>query len=80
MRFLWAAIVGFPSWLLIAMVRVYQLAVSPLLGANCRFRPTCSAYFIQAVHKYGAVRGTLRGMWRICRCHPFYRGDWYDPP
>lgn len=64
---------------LIALVRCYQIALSPLLGANCRFQPTCSAYFIEAVRKYGAVRGGFRGMLRICRCHPFHPGG-YDPP
>ena len=68
-----------PSWILIAVVRAYQLGLSPLLGPTCRFRPTCSSYFIQSVRKHGAVRGSLKGCWRICRCHPFNRGG-YDPP
>jgi hypothetical protein len=79
MRFLWAAIVGLPSWILIAGVRLYQIFISPLLGKNCRFTPTCSAYFIQAVRKYGAIRGSLRGAWRIVRCNPFNQGG-FDPP
>ena len=79
MRFLWAAMVGLPGWSMIGAVRLYQIFLSPLLGRNCRFTPTCSEYFIQAVTKYGAIRGTLRGVWRICRCHPFHRGG-YDPP
>ena len=53
--------------------------LSPLIGRHCRFEPTCSAYFIQAVEKYGAVRGTWRGLKRIGRCHPFQPGG-YDPP
>jgi len=68
-----------PAWLLIGGVRMYQICLSPLLGPTCRFTPSCSNYFIQAVRKYGAVRGSLRGAWRICRCHPFGRGG-YDPP
>lgn len=68
-----------PSLLLIALVRVYQWTLSPLLGQHCRFQPTCSAYFIDAVRKYGAIRGSLKGIWRICRCHPFHPGG-YDPP
>jgi putative membrane protein insertion efficiency factor len=79
MRFLWAALVALPAWLLIAGVRLYQLALSPLLGRHCRFTPTCSEYFIQSVKKYGAVRGSFRGVLRICRCHPFHPGG-YDPP
>jgi putative membrane protein insertion efficiency factor len=68
-----------PSWLLIAGVRCYQLAISPLLGPRCRFHPTCSQYVIEAVRKYGAVRGSWRGLRRIGRCHP-WGGSGYDPP
>jgi putative membrane protein insertion efficiency factor len=68
-----------PAMLLIALVRCYQLVLSPLLGPSCRFQPTCSAYFIEAVRKYGAIRGGARGVWRICRCHPLNPGG-YDPP
>jgi putative membrane protein insertion efficiency factor len=68
-----------PAALLIAAARVYQWTLSPLVGRHCRFQPTCSAYFILAVEKYGAVRGTWRGLRRIGRCHPFHPGG-YDPP
>jgi putative membrane protein insertion efficiency factor len=68
-----------PSYLLIAGVRLYQVTLSPFLGKQCRFQPTCSHYFIEAVQKYGAVRGSLKGTWRICRCNPFCQGG-YDPP
>lgn len=76
---LWNLLVDLPSRLLIGMVRLYQIFLSPLFGQQCRFHPTCSRYFIQAVQKYGAVRGSLKGIWRICRCHPFNPGG-YDPP
>jgi hypothetical protein len=79
MKFLWATMVGLPSWLLIAAARLYQVTLSPLIGNQCRYYPTCSNYFIQAVRKYGAFSGALRGVWRICRCHPFHAGG-YDPP
>lgn len=79
MRFLWATIVGLPSWTLIALVRLYQFFLSPFLGRQCRFKPTCSHYFIGAVNKYGALRGTAKGVWRILRCNPFCEGGW-DPP
>jgi uncharacterized protein len=74
-RWIWTA----PSKLLVAGVRVYQWTLRPLLGPRCRFHPSCSEYFIGAVHKYGALSGTLRGIWRILRCHPFHPGG-YDPP
>lgn len=68
-----------PALLLIGVVRCYQLLLSPLLGRNCRFYPSCSSYFIGAVRKHGSVKGTLRGLWRICRCNPWNPGG-YDPP
>ena len=68
-----------PSLLLIAGVRFYQIFIGPMLGRHCRFEPSCSHYFIQAVNKYGAVRGATKGALRICRCHPWRPGG-YDPP
>jgi putative membrane protein insertion efficiency factor len=68
-----------PAQLLIAVVRLYQWLISPLLGRRCRFEPSCSAYFIESVRKYGAMRGTARGIWRICRCNPWNPGG-DDPP
>ena len=63
---------------LILPVRFYQRAISPMLGPNCRYTPTCSQYFILAVQKYGPLRGMFKGVWRILRCHPFCKGgeDW----
>jgi putative membrane protein insertion efficiency factor len=72
-------LVRLPGWGLIAAVRLYQLFLSPLIGQHCRFEPSCSRYFIQAVQKYGAVRGSWKGVCRICRCHPWNPGGW-DPP
>ncbi|MFM8399534.1 MAG: membrane protein insertion efficiency factor YidD, partial [Pirellula sp.] len=54
--------------MLIGMVRFYQRAISPLLGSNCRFSPSCSQYMIEAIQKYGPIRGLFKGLWRICRC------------
>ncbi len=68
-----------PGELLILMVRLYQIALSPLIGQHCRFTPTCSTYFILAVRKHGVILGTLKGAWRICRCNPWNPGG-YDPP
>ena len=64
---------------LVAAARGYKRCVSPFLGRHCRFEPTCSVYFREAVEKYGAVQGCLRGLRRICRCHPWHPGG-YDPP
>ncbi len=68
-----------PGSAIVLMVRGYQVTLGPLLGGHCRFQPTCSAYFIEAVRKHGAVRGAWRGVLRICRCHPWHPGG-YDPP
>lgn len=68
-----------PATILILLVRLYQLTLSPIIGRQCRFQPTCSNYMIGAIEKYGAVRGTLKGLWRILRCNPFCTGG-YDPP
>lgn len=64
--------------LAVFLVRGYQLVVSPFLGQNCRFRPTCSAYYIEAVLKYGFIRGSLLGIRRIVKCGPWHPGG-YDP-
>jgi putative membrane protein insertion efficiency factor len=64
---------------LIGLVRLYQFFFSPIFGRQCRFYPTCSEYFIKAVRKHGAVVGTIRGIGRILRCHPWHPGG-YDPP
>lgn len=62
-----------------AAIRGYQRSISPWLGANCRFQPTCSTYFLESLRKHGCIRGGLRGMARICRCHPWSAGG-VDPP
>ncbi|NLE36719.1 MAG: membrane protein insertion efficiency factor YidD [Pirellulaceae bacterium] len=68
-----------PGLLLIGVIRTYQKWISPMLGPRCRFQPTCSEYVILAVRKYGLLKGVLRGVWRVCRCHPWSEGG-YDPP
>lgn len=75
----WCVLRRLPSQFLIGGVRLYQIFLSPIFGRYCRFQPTCSHYFIGAVRKYGAVRGSLKGIARICRCHPFHPGG-FDPP
>ena len=73
------AFLSIPAYLLIGLVWLYQWTISPMLGRRCRFEPSCSIYFIESVRKYGAIRGTARGIRRICRCHPWHPGG-YDPP
>ena len=63
---------------LILIVRGYQLWVSPLLPVACRYYPTCSAYAVEALEKYGAITGSWLALRRIARCHPFRCGG-YDP-
>ena len=58
------------SRVLIALVRGYQKVISPLLGHNCRFTPTCSQYMIQAIQVHGPAKGLLLGLWRICAATP----------
>ena len=72
-------IIQLPANIMVFMVRGYQVCISPLLGKNCRFQPSCSVYFIGCVKKYGAIRGAFKGAIRICKCHPFHPGG-YDPP
>lgn len=64
--------------ILIGLVRGYQLIISPLLGANCRFQPTCSHYMIEAISRFGPFRGVWFGFRRLLRCHPWHAGG-LDP-
>lgn len=59
-------------------LRGYKWAISPMFPPACRYVPTCSEYAMEAVERYGAVRGGLMSIWRLFRCHPFARGG-YDP-
>ena len=63
---------------LVLLIRGYQVAISPLLPASCRYYPSCSAYAVEAIEKHGALRGGWLAMKRIGRCHPFRPGG-YDP-
>jgi uncharacterized protein len=64
--------------IVIGALRVYKLAISPLLPPACRYHPTCSDYTREAVAKYGAARGLWMGLKRLARCHPFHAGG-FDP-
>ena len=65
--------------LMLALIRLYQRAISPYTPPSCRFTPTCSAYAAEAISKYGARKGGWLALRRLLRCHPFYKGDHYDP-
>ena len=66
------------SAILVSLIRLYQYLLRPLLGANCRFAPSCSEYACEAIEKHGAARGTLLAARRVLRCHPYHCGG-YDP-
>lgn len=66
------------KYVMIFMIKLYRKFISPLLGSNCRFLPTCSQYAIEAITKYGALKGGFLSMKRIMKCHPFHPGG-YDP-
>ena len=65
--------------LLLALIRFYRKNISPLRPPCCRYIPTCSEYALQAVEKYGAWKGGFLALKRILRCHPFHKGDYFDP-
>lgn len=67
-----------PRLIVIGILRFYKAAISPWLPSACRFEPTCSVYMMDAVTKYGVVRGVWLGLKRLGRCHPFHQGG-YDP-
>ena len=71
------------AWGLIALIRLYQRLLSPLLlalaGRVCRFEPSCSRYAVACLETHGAARGSLLSVKRLCKCHPFHPGG-YDPP
>jgi putative membrane protein insertion efficiency factor len=69
-----------PSLLLMALVRVYQLVVSPLFAGSCRFYPSCSAYGLEALRVHGALRGTWLTARRLLRCHPWNPGGVDEVP
>lgn len=69
---------GIVKRLVISVVRLYQLIISPHLGAHCRYTPSCSQYMIDAVEEWGVIKGMWLGMRRISRCHP-WGGSGFDP-
>lgn len=68
------------SKIFIAIIRMYQICISPLLGKNCRFLPTCSEYAVKAIKKHGVLSGSYLSFKRILKCHPFNEGGVDEPP
>ena len=64
--------------ILLALVRFYRREISPMFPPRCRYIPTCSQYALEAIEKYGALKGSYLALRRILRCHPFHKGG-YDP-
>ena len=73
-----SAIAGVVSTVLCGMIRLYQLTLSPYIGGQCRFYPTCSHYTMEAIKTHGPVRGLGLGMRRLSKCHPYNQGG-VDP-
>ncbi|MBI9016700.1 MAG: membrane protein insertion efficiency factor YidD [Phycisphaerae bacterium] len=71
-------IIRIPNWIFTKFIRFYQLAISPWLGSNCKFVPTCSQYSLEALSKHNIFKACYLIIWRILRCHPFNKGG-YDP-
>ena len=69
---------GMGKKIFLSFIRFYQLAISPMIGPHCRFRPTCSQYAYIAISRYGIFKGTYLAVRRILKCHPFHEGG-YDP-
>jgi len=60
------------------LIKSYQLLISPLIGSNCRYQPTCSHYAAGAIARFGLIKGSVMAIKRIARCHPWHEGG-YDP-
>ncbi len=65
--------------LLLSLIRFYQKRISPGLPSRCRYTPTCSQYALEAIERYGAMRGGWLALRRFLRCHPFSKRDYFDP-
>ena len=66
------------KWMALTLLRAYKRLISPLLGPACRYVPSCSEYAMEAVARYGVLKGGLKAAWRLARCHPLAKGG-FDP-
>lgn len=71
-------VAGVPKWCVLCLIQFYRSCISPRFPACCRYVPTCSQYALEAVERFGALRGSWLAVKRILRCHPFHEGG-YDP-
>ncbi|NYI39948.1 membrane protein insertion efficiency factor YidD [Demequina lutea] len=69
-----------PQYAVMALIKVYQLVVSPLLGPTCKYYPSCSHYGLEAVRRHGAIKGTVMAGWRVLRCNPWSNGGVDEVP
>ncbi|MGN6327114.1 membrane protein insertion efficiency factor YidD [Pseudolysinimonas sp.] len=76
LKFVWLL----PRNAVVLLLRAYRAVISPLYGDVCRYYPSCSAYTLQAIQRYGVIAGTGLGAWRILRCHPWAKGGVDDVP
>jgi len=67
------------TYLLIYMIKFYQLFISPLFPSSCKFNPTCSSYFIESLKRYGPIKGSYKSLIRILKCNPWFRSGGNDP-
>ena len=73
---------NFIKLIIISLIKIYKLLISPFLGNNCRYLPTCSEYFIDSLNEYGVLKGSAKGLKRILSCHPIKilgGGNGFDP-
>ena len=66
------------QFLVLSLIKIYQVLISPIIGPNCRFQPTCSHYATEAIARFGVTKGSWLALRRISRCHPWHPGG-YDP-
>ena len=78
MKKLFRFIIRIPANILIMLIKIYQYTLSPFIGRNCRYTPTCSNYGIEAIRKYGAIKGGWLTIKRVASCNP-WGGSGYDP-
>jgi len=73
-------VIRLPQYVLMGLIKVYQLVISPLIGPTCKYYPSCSSYGLQAVRTHGAVVGSVMAAWRVLRCNPWSNGGVDEVP